>query len=342
MLETLRDPGRVRRNDAALAWYAFLERARSLLHMRFGSAALLIFATLIAAAVVMKSFNFYLVEINGRMNSFVSLSVDLRQVLSNNGYEVKENDILKGDEQAVKGFAYATLEQCYPVAISHGGEQFLTYSSYGESVLSLLTSAGIQLRALDEVSPSLMSVTTEGMLIEVTERNLENNVIDEEDVLLRQKPQLANQERDAKGATLKTAAHAATSRLKSASKSAVIYTPSASLLPVELEDNVISTGEGEFSYIAKFGGVCTAYCSGTTTATGTKVRVGSVAVDPKVIPLGSKLYIVSADGKSWMYGHAVAEDTGGAVKGNIVDLYMPSYSDCINFGRRKALIYVLE
>lgn len=88
----------------------------------------------------------------------------------------------------------------------------------------------------------------------------------------------------------------------------------------------------------------TAYTSGyggadNCTATGTAVRVGVVAVDKKVIPLGSKLYIVTNDGKV-VYGMAVAEDTG--VRGNKVDLYYETYQRCIEFGRRAATVYVLK
>lgn len=85
----------------------------------------------------------------------------------------------------------------------------------------------------------------------------------------------------------------------------------------------------------------TAYCTGTRTATGMAVRYGVVAVDPSVIPLGSRLYIEGANG-TWIYGTAVAADTGGAVKGNKIDLYVESYSDAINFGRRTAKVYILE
>ena len=76
-----------------------------------------------------------------------------------------------------------------------------------------------------------------------------------------------------------------------------------------------------------------------TTATGTFVRVGTVAVDKSVIPLGTRMYIVSNDG-SVVYGLAVAEDTG--VRGNIVDLYYETYQECINFGRRGCTVYILE
>lgn len=77
------------------------------------------------------------------------------------------------------------------------------------------------------------------------------------------------------------------------------------------------------------------------TASGTKARVGAVAVDPTVIPLGSQLYIEYADGTG-SYGYATAEDTGSAIKGNRIDLFFNTYQECINFGRRSVVVYVLE
>ena len=77
------------------------------------------------------------------------------------------------------------------------------------------------------------------------------------------------------------------------------------------------------------------------TFTGTEVQVGTVAVDPNFIPLGTKMYIVSADGE-YVYGYAIAEDTGGAIKGKIVDLYFNTYDECITFGRRDVKIYILD
>lgn len=67
------------------------------------------------------------------------------------------------------------------------------------------------------------------------------------------------------------------------------------------------------------------------TATGMKPQVGVVAVDPNVIPLGTKMYIEG-------YGNAIAGDTGGAIKGNRIDLFMNTQKECINFGRRQVKV----
>ena len=88
----------------------------------------------------------------------------------------------------------------------------------------------------------------------------------------------------------------------------------------------------------------TAYTAGegkvdTVTATGTTVRLGVVAVDKRVLPLGSKVYVVSNDG-AYVYGFAIAEDTG--VRGNTIDLYMNTYNECIQFGVRDCTVYILD
>lgn len=85
---------------------------------------------------------------------------------------------------------------------------------------------------------------------------------------------------------------------------------------------------------------CWPYADGYT-ATGAKCQVGVVAVDPRVIPLKSKLYIEAVDG-SFVYGYCTAEDTGGAIKGNKIDLAMNTKSDCFQFGRRKVRVYIIS
>ncbi len=71
------------------------------------------------------------------------------------------------------------------------------------------------------------------------------------------------------------------------------------------------------------------------TASGRVAQVGVVAVDTSVIPFGTKLYIEG-------YGYAIAGDTGGAIKGNKVDLYMNTTKECLNFGRQNVEVYVLN
>lgn len=86
--------------------------------------------------------------------------------------------------------------------------------------------------------------------------------------------------------------------------------------------------------------VATAYAAGTggagwRTATGTGVYRGIVAVDPRVIPLGTRLYIEG-------YGPAVAADTGGAIRGNRIDLGFGSRAEAMQFGRRSVVVHIVN
>ncbi|MGI1657562.1 MAG: 3D domain-containing protein [Desulfitobacterium sp.] len=97
-------------------------------------------------------------------------------------------------------------------------------------------------------------------------------------------------------------------------------------LPVDLSQfNIVSTFEVE----------ATAYTyTGNPTATGVWPREGLIAVDPRVIALGTEVYVEG-------YGYAIAADTGGAIKGNIIDVFFPSFQRCIEWGRRPVTIHIL-
>lgn len=80
----------------------------------------------------------------------------------------------------------------------------------------------------------------------------------------------------------------------------------------------------------------TAYTyTGNKTVTGVAPREGLIAVDPKVIPLGSRVYLEG-------YGYAIAADTGGAINGNRVDVFFSNLRKCVNWGRRSVHLYVLN
>ncbi|MBR6826517.1 MAG: G5 domain-containing protein [Oscillospiraceae bacterium] len=112
-----------------------------------------------------------------------------------------------------------------------------------------------------------------------------------------------------------------------------------------ISGNTITTESGvTYTYSYTLGVTCTAYsCEGYTgiTATGTVARVGAVAVDPRYIPLGTKMYIVSNDGQ-YVYGYCVAEDTGGSIKGYKIDLYFDTVDECWDFGVRSCTAYILQ
>lgn len=84
---------------------------------------------------------------------------------------------------------------------------------------------------------------------------------------------------------------------------------------------------------------CGPYASGRT-STGTQAKHGTVAVDPRTIPYGTKMYITSTDG-SYVYGTSYAEDCGGAINGSRIDLFFETHSSALQFGRKSCIVYIL-
>ncbi|MBQ6848136.1 MAG: G5 domain-containing protein [Clostridia bacterium] len=116
-----------------------------------------------------------------------------------------------------------------------------------------------------------------------------------------------------------------------------------STLPVPFTIELDANGN-PIKYKSKTTVRATAYSyTGNNCSTGVAPQPGYIAVNPKVIPYGTKMYIKSPDG-SIIYGYAVAADTGGFIKRypTGVDLFMTTESACTNFGVRNMEIYILE
>ena len=111
-------------------------------------------------------------------------------------------------------------------------------------------------------------------------------------------------------------------------------------------DDVIVLPTGEvLTYYAKDEYEATAYtmyddgCD-SLTACQTQVRWGVVAVDPSVIPYGTRMFVLNSDG-SFVYGIATAEDCGSAIQGKELDLYMHTLSEAFDYGRQNVTVYFL-
>ncbi len=116
----------------------------------------------------------------------------------------------------------------------------------------------------------------------------------------------------------------------------------------DTENKIITAGDGSsYEYTAVIDVTATAYHrvedGGEITASGTVTQYGTIAVDPRVIPLGSRLYVVSDGGdQSWSYGPGLAEDTGGLIKGTKIDLFFMTGDEANDFGIRPAKVYILK
>lgn len=114
---------------------------------------------------------------------------------------------------------------------------------------------------------------------------------------------------------------------------------------LDAPDDLLLDANGKpIKYSSKTTLRATAYThTGNKCSTGVSPQPGYVAVDPKEIPYGTKMYIVSADGK-YVYGYAIAADTGGFTKGTRtdMDLFFDSENECVKFGRRDIVVYFVD
>lgn len=229
--------------------------------------------------------------------------------------------------------------------------------SAGETVDNIITRSGILLESPDEVSPGLTTLVTSETDITIlriknyTEEVLEpipfetirkpseklsagESVVVQKGVDGQQKALMEIYSRDGK------------ETLRYALKTTVVTQPVSEIIEYG-KGGVVTVSAGQtYAYKQVFNVTASAYTTENSkrklTASGTTARVGAIAVDPDVIPMGTKMLITSADGKSWVYGVAVAEDTGGSIKGNKVDLYFNTRAECMQFGIKKAKVYILE
>lgn len=130
--------------------------------------------------------------------------------------------------------------------------------------------------------------------------------------------------------TIVPPARKSTVAVASARKSTVVPVTKSTVVPVTSG----KMGDTEYKEVRVMAATAYTY-TGNTTATGQRTARGIIAVDPSVIPLGTRLYVEG-------YGYGIAQDTGGVINGNIIDLFMESNAECIRWGRKTVRVFILK
>ena len=245
-----------------------------------------------------------------------------------------------------------TVKPRYDVTVHVDGREHTVYTG-DATVEEIVQKAGVLLDADDETEPArgeTITGETEISVIRVTtEQEVKTKSISYETVEKKSKKLYRGEtkvKREGKDGTLEKTYELVYRNGELSERNLiqkkVTKEPVDEIVLVGTKQPKVKTASGSVAYSRMLTVEATAYSGGGLTASGTSARVGAIAVDPSVIPLGSRLYITSADGSSWVYGYATAEDTGGAIKGNRIDLYFSSEGECQSFGRQSAIVYVLE
>jgi len=332
--------------------------------MRF--AIMLIVPVLLIGSVAMNAYaeSGYVIQDGGVRQVVFSDATEPSEVLAEAGIELARADIVEMNEEGMR--PEITVRRAMLVRINNGGHSMVTHS-YGETVGELLERNGLGLNEADVIDVDLAAETFDGMelnidrWVTVTETFTEAVAYDTEYVergnMLKGKEKVLTEGVEGEVEHTATVTYfngqevsreilSSTQTVDPVNKVIARGTLEAEEGKLTIGDGVIVTADGEvYTYNRTMKVKATAYthtdagCN-KTTATGTTVHWGTVAVDPKLIPYGTKMFIVSNDGK-FVYGLSAAEDCGGSIKGNRIDLYMPTTKQCFNFGVRNCTIYFL-
>jgi 3D (Asp-Asp-Asp) domain-containing protein len=309
--------------------------------------------------------NTYVITDGDRVITYTSSATDPRQVLGEAGLELDEDDTYTTQEG--NGISEITVRRNQTIYINYYGEE-MTATSHGETVEELLVRLNLSLGANDTISWPLSDDTFDGMRLRVENvirqdqtytitiphettycydpslpEGMEQTIVEGVDgeLLCVATVTYINREEVSRTILSQTVNTSAVEEVIAIGTGLAAAPASDAHMPI-ITDNMIILPNGEvLTYVATTTGRATAYCLRGTTATGTSAQEGVVAVDPRFIPFGTRMFIITNDGE-YVYGIAAAEDAGDSnIVGNRIDIWLPTKAECYQFGYRECTIYIL-
>jgi len=312
--------------------------------------------------------NTYVITDGTRVFTYSSFATDPAAVLGEAGLQLDEDDTYT--TVADDGVSAITVRRGQNITVSCYGE-IMEVSSLGEPLRELLHRLNISLGESDIVSVDLNTMTFDGMEVKIDrvqelDQTYTSTVPHETSYCYSELLPEGTQEVLTKGVDGQMRCNATVTYVNGLETKRTVHDEVLVTAPVT---EVISVGTGEVltavdpdgmpvigdgvitlptGEVLTFTDTMTVgatayYCEPWErgiTASGTRARVGEIAVDPRVIPLGTRLFIVSDDGE-YVYGICIAEDTGYLIDGNRVDLYFDTRRECVLFGYRECTAYFL-
>lgn len=310
----------------------------------------------------------------GKLTNIVTVAGTIGDALEKAGVKLGDDDKISLDPSVGIGENTAVyIERAFPVTVKCDGKK-IRVNTTENTVSAILEKAGIRLGTDDLVSPKAEStvkgkavITVKRVEYKTVKKTVEvdyETVVEYDDSLYEEQVYVKTpgvkgeqtvyyQKQYIDGKLHKTVKEK-TELTKAPVTKVVIRGAMPSLYGGGVANRVISQISPPYridldennrpvKYKKKLVGKATAYCGGGTTSVGYSAQPGIIAVDPKKIPYGTQMFVISADG-NYIYGYCIAGDTGGFARKNsaIADLYMDSYAQCMQFGRRNVEIYILE
>jgi uncharacterized protein YabE (DUF348 family) len=294
------------------------------------------------------------IENDGEEQTVLTTSKTVEDVLKKFDIDVSEHDKVTPDlDEEVKDSMKIKINKAFQIPLIVGNKQESVWTT-STTVADLLKHQEIKLQKLDRVNPDLQKTITEDSKVKVTRVEKVTDVVEEPIdygvVTKRDSSMIAGNERvvePGEKGLVKKHYEVILENGKEVSRE-LIETEKVK----ESKDQVVAMGTKQVDAEVSRGGEAaktvymkatayTAYCNGCsgTTRTGINLRENPelkvVAVDPNVIPLGTKVWVEG-------YGYAIAADTGGAIKGNRIDLFIPDKQKVHQYGVQTVQVKILK
>jgi 3D (Asp-Asp-Asp) domain-containing protein len=293
------------------------------------------------------------VLVDGVRQECFSLRLTVRGILADAGIELHERDRVspQPDERVGDGAKIVVL-RAFPVTFRVDGKEIPSLTAQ-QTVAAAVSEAGIALGEHDRTEPPLDAAPLAGMAVRIVRVNKEFETKlwrvarkitrSEDDSLPLGLTRVIEKGKDGTEAVTFCITYEDGRRVgQKIVERAVVEAPIAETVVVGTSGEIVRDGETirfrkamHMTATAYYWGPeCTGKWADGYTYTGLKAEKGVIAVDPRVIPLGTKVFI---DG----YGYAIAADIGSAIKGNIIDLCYDTLAEARAWGRRKVNLYIL-
>ena len=311
--------------------------------------------------------NTYVITDGDQVKVYTSYASDPQKILDEAGFQLDEDDYFT--TQVTDGVSEITVQRAHTVKVNYCGE-WLQVTGYAETVEALLGRMGIPTSGDYSYSLPLDTMTCEGMELTVDyvvsgeqaytlAIPYETVRIDDPTLPAGYEKVLVAGEAGQKLCSAEVVYVNTQEQSRNVVKETVLQEPVDRVVAVGtgeelgkdreeplIGDGIIVLPTGEvLTYTSVDQYVATAYTMTDEgcdeyTATGSLVHVGVVAVDTKLIPYGTRMFIVTNDGE-YIYGVGTAEDCGSSIKGKRLDLYFDTDPECWEFGIRDCTVYFL-
>lgn len=286
------------------------------------------------------------IQVDGQVLEVATFGKTVEDLLEKEGIRLEAGDLVKPALQTVlRDGLVVKITRAFPVIIQIAGET-IEVTTLPAKVAEILEQAGVELYPLDKIEPFLDEQITSPSTITIT-RVRKETIVQEEEIdyqtVRRQDPTLErgmtkvlkNGRKGLKRIEIEVTYENGKEIGRTVVDQVVVKEPVNRVIAVGTVETV-SRGDQNLRFRRALIATATAYThTGNRTATGVYPKSGTVAVDPRVIPLGSKLFIEG-------YGFGQAQDTGGDIKGNRIDLFFETRDEALRWGRRKVKVYILE